>query len=116
MLKLLTKDKAEVNYAFNIDASIADLKDRDSSVRWRAAKILGHLGTRDPKALDALIGALTDDSIYVKLRAAEALGKIKDKRAIEPLKKLLTTENESFDVQEVARKSIEKIKKIIEEP
>lgn len=116
MLKLLTKDKAEINYANNIEASIAGLKDEDSSVRWRAAKILGHLRTKDPKAVDSLIGALTDDSGYVRLRAAEALGKVKDTRAIEPLKKLLTRENESFIVTKEARRSLEKIEKDIDEP
>jgi hypothetical protein len=116
MLRLLTKDKAEINYANNIDALILDLKDKDSSVRWRATKRIGHLRIKDPKAVDALIEALADDSGYLRLRAAEALGKIKDARAIEPLKELLTRDNESFIAKKEARRSIEKIEKNSDEP
>jgi hypothetical protein len=116
MLKLLTKDKAEINYSNNTDVLIMDLKDEDSSIRWRAAKRLGHFRIRDPNAVDALIGTLNDDSGYVRLRAAEALGKIKDVRSIEPLKELLIRENELFIVKKEASKSIEKIEKDIDEP
>jgi len=116
MLKLLTKDKSEINYANDINAMIADLKDKDSRIRRRAAKRLGHLRIKDPRAIDALIGALTKDSGYLRLRSAEALGKIKDVRAIDPLKELLTKDNESLIDKREARRSIEKIEKDIEEP
>lgn len=108
MLELLTKDNVKINYSNDIDDLAADLKDKDISIRLRAAIKLGNLETQDPK-VDHLIEALTDDSAYVRLKAAEALGKIKDARAREPLDQLKNKANEYPIVKKEARKAIEKI-------
>jgi HEAT repeat protein len=60
------------------------LKDaRFVSIRWRAAIALGEQG--NPKGVDALISALSDENDHVREEAAEALGKISDTRAIPAL-------------------------------
>ncbi len=55
--------------------------------RARVAMILGYIG--GPRATDALLAALQDQSGGVRLMAAKALGAIGDERAIEPLITLL---------------------------
>lgn len=108
MLKLLTSDAREIEYTENKDALVKNLQEnKDSAIRWRAAKVLGHY--RNPNATDTLIEALTDKSGYVRLRAAEALGKIKDVKAKESLMKLIQDETEYYVVQEEAKKSLKKI-------
>jgi hypothetical protein len=53
---------------------IQDLKDEDSSVRWKAAEALGCMG--DTKAVFPLIRAMKDEDSSVRWKAAEALDKI----------------------------------------
>jgi HEAT repeat protein len=48
---------------------------------------LGKIG--DPRAIDPLIGALSDTDLELRKAAAKALGKIGDPVAIDPLKKTL---------------------------
>lgn len=55
----------------------------DLIVRGRAAKMLGKL--RDDRAVDSLIVALSANGFQTPLYAAQALGVIGNKRAIEPL-------------------------------
>jgi HEAT repeat protein len=62
------------------------LKDRDDEVPWYAAEALGNM--RDERAVDALIGALKDVRSRVRLKALEALIKIGEP-AVEPLIKTL---------------------------
>ncbi|MGH9425032.1 MAG: HEAT repeat domain-containing protein, partial [Terriglobia bacterium] len=52
-------------------------------VRQAAAQTLGQIG--DPKAVESLVVALSDENLRVCGAAAEALGKTGDARAIEPL-------------------------------
>ncbi len=59
----------------------AMLHDRDTAVRQDAAKALGGIGS--PKALDALVLALKN--VDVRPYAVEALGKLKDARAVDTL-------------------------------
>ena len=66
-----------------VEPLIAALKDKDSDVRYAAAKALGEI--KDPRAVEPLIAALKDESSSVRRAAAEALGKIGDPRAVEPL-------------------------------
>jgi HEAT repeat protein len=91
-----------------IEPLIAVLKDRNSDVRQAAAKALEGLGWEPPdeehkgwylvgkldwegcvllggSAVKPLIAILKDDNEDVRLRAAEALGKLGDARAITPL-------------------------------
>lgn len=53
---------------------IQDLKDEDSSVRWKAAEALGYMG--DTGAVFPLIRAMKDENSSVRWKAAEALDKI----------------------------------------
>ena len=108
MLKLLTKGDGKLIDSCDVDILVADLKDKDSSVRWRAAKALGEETMKDPKAVDHLILALQDESGYVRLRAVEALGKIKDNRAKEPLKLL---KDDHYIIQKAVEKSLRKMEK-----
>ena len=55
----------------------------DKKVRKNAAKMLGE--TRDPRAVEALIGALRDANDDVREEAAVALGAIGDRRAVPAL-------------------------------
>jgi HEAT repeat protein len=77
-----------------VGLSLADameaVKSGDSSARYYAAWYLGHL--KSPESLDILVWALRDDQDRTELggyplrrRAAEALGRIGDLRAVPPL-------------------------------
>ena len=77
-----------------VGLSLADameaVKSGDSSARYYAAWYLGHL--KSPESLDILVWALQDDRDRTELggyplrrRAAEALGRIGDPRAVPPL-------------------------------
>ncbi|MCB9452520.1 MAG: HEAT repeat domain-containing protein [Anaerolineaceae bacterium] len=65
----------------------------DLIARGRAALMLGNL--RDIRAVDSLIKALDAPGFQTPVYAAEALGKIGDRRAIEPL--LLAAANSGND-------------------
>jgi hypothetical protein len=60
-----------------------DNSNEDLIVRGRAAQMLGVL--RDPRAVDTLILALEAPGYQTPMNAAEALGRIGDKIAIQPL-------------------------------
>jgi len=63
------------------------LTDSENSIRSSAARYLGQ--TYDPKAVPFLLEALNDKDLSVCRNAAHALAYIRDKRAFEPLKKLV---------------------------
>ena len=67
----------------DVKGLIKALKDKDETVRGKAANALGEL--KDRKAVKQLIKALQDDSSEVQCASAEALGKIGDKKAVGPL-------------------------------
>ena len=78
-LELLGTDNA-------IDSVIAALKDDG----WKPYEIERHIeNLRSPKAVDLLIGFLDNKEEQLVLSAVSALGEIGDKRAIEPLRKLI---------------------------
>jgi len=58
---------------------IRDLAHRNEDIRWAAASALAQIGTA---AVEPLIAALGDRDSVVRLRAAWALGRIGDERAI----------------------------------
>lgn len=66
---------------------IEALKSGNSNSRIWAAKALGRI--KDPRATEALIGALEDQERYVRWHAVEGLGEIGDPNAVEPLLNLL---------------------------
>jgi len=63
------------------------IKSKKSWIRARAAEKLGH--SKDPRAFQALVIALTDGNESVRRTAAEALGEIGDLQAAEPLATVL---------------------------
>ena len=87
---------------------IKDLKDKDSSVRRHAIKMLGIIG--DEKAVDALILVLKDKNRFVRQEAIVALGKIGSERVVEPLTHALGEEGDEF-AQDSIRKVLEKLRK-----
>ena len=72
----------EINDSRAIEPLIQALADDDSDVRSRATDALAKMGR---PASDKLILALENENILIKQGAAEALGEIKETRAIEPL-------------------------------
>ncbi|MGD1103345.1 MAG: HEAT repeat domain-containing protein [Terriglobia bacterium] len=66
----------------NVSQLISNLKDPDSNMRQIAAAVLVKIGT---PAVHPLIAALKDPDSHVRFWAADALGEIKDPRAVEPL-------------------------------
>jgi len=63
-----------------INQWLQDLADPDYRVRTRTAQSLGN--SRNPRAIDPLIAALSDRTIPVRRAAAVGLGRLKDPRAI----------------------------------
>lgn len=68
-----------------IQELIRDLSDKNEDIRWGAAALLARTGTA---AVEPLMAALDDRDSVVRLRAAWALGRIGDRRAV---KKLIRT-------------------------
>lgn len=79
--------------------------EKHTVVRTNIIRVLA--GFSNPYAFDTFLKALDDVSEDVQLRAIIALGTIKDKRALEPLFKILQDPNSSL--QDDARLNIEKI-------
>lgn len=65
-----------------IDESVQDLKDEDWAVRESAVDKLVGIGRA---SVNSLIAALKDEDPNVRAGAAKALGRIKDRRAVQPL-------------------------------
>jgi HEAT repeat protein len=59
---------------------------KDEPDEWLRSELVQALGrTKDPRAVEPLIGSLDDKSEVVRAMAAEALGGLGDPRAVEPL-------------------------------
>lgn len=90
------------------------LRDTDPDARYGSAIALGHIcAERDIKVLDkarvvkALTKALADSEPVVRFWSVEALGKIKNQTAVEPLTALLKDPHQG--VRQQARLSLERI-------
>lgn len=70
------------NVLSNIEIALSSLRKHDWSINWKTAEELAKIGS---PAVPRLIEALSDKDGYVREAAANALGKIGDKSAIEPL-------------------------------
>lgn len=81
-----------------LDVAIDTLRGGTRSERQAAADDLAELG--DPEAVPALATALADESWDVRWRAAEALAKVHDERAVEPLLQLIAAAPESPPVDD----------------
>jgi HEAT repeat protein len=73
----------------NIPALIRLMGHADPTIRWKAARFLGESG---PDHVSHVIDALSVPDAYIRLGALEALGAIKDKRAVRPVLDLLHSE------------------------
>jgi HEAT repeat protein len=74
-----------------IKVLIEKARDTDEGVRWEAVMALGHEHRHQDSAdvVTALIVSLGDQSPWVRERAAQAVGRFQDERAIQPLMTLL---------------------------
>ena len=87
---------------------LLDVLEKDIDISWEVVRIFGD--RVDNKAVKPLIKRLKDPSNLVREEVANALGKIGDSRAIEPLTQLLNDEYETKKVIKSAKKAINKIK------
>lgn len=91
------------------------LKSRDPVCRGAAAQALGFLTqSKEDKdmAIPALIALLDDKDIQVRRNSAEALGRLADKRSLDPLTKRAEEKFEKDEwVRKVAAESVQKITK-----
>ncbi len=85
----------EIKDAPTVAALIQNLGHEDRDKRMDATVALVEAGEA---AVELLIAALQHENIFVRSHAATALGRIGDKRAIEPLNQLLDREDEDSEV------------------
>ncbi len=83
-----TVDLAEVPQEI-LDLHDQLLNDPDSGRRAIAASSLGATRFQHTASVEPLIQALQDEAFEVRVNAAKALGRIGDRRAIDPLQELL---------------------------
>ena len=78
-------------------------------MRWRAAEAFGKIGAEavEPR-MEPLIEALTDERLFVRASAAQALGILGSAKAIEPLTKALQNEKNPF-VRGIVKETLDKI-------
>lgn len=95
-----------------VEQAIANLRHEELGRRYYAAWWLGRFRVSEPAAVEALIAALDDDSdrtedggYPLRRNAARALGKLGDRRAVEPLIRCL--ESPDVYVREAAAQSLE---------
>jgi len=82
------------------------MKDEIKEVRRGAAGALGNIG--GPGAVDSLIECVRNDRCWIARKlAVEALGRIRDKRAIEPITEAL--KDKIYDVKKAARQALKNI-------
>lgn len=69
-----------------------------------ASEALGKLN--DPQAIPALMAALSHDWLGTRVQAARSLGKLKDRRALAPLKKVLGNFEADFALRQAAAEAL----------
>jgi len=96
---------------FGDELSVEKLKgmvlDFNPKVRRAAVRTLEKLGVKSPytdEDIDELVGWLDHPSWWVRLNAVKGLAALKDKRAVEPLSRLLLDEDDS--VAEAAKQAL----------
>lgn len=106
-------DNASGAPQLTVDQAIANLtQTEDEGDRYYAAWWLGRFQVKEPRAVDALLVALADESdrdsdggFPLRRNAARALGKLEDRRAIPALIECLICED--YYVREAAAQSLE---------
>lgn len=83
------------------------LKYGGAQTRQRAIRGLSR--SRDPRALDALMASLVDDSYLVRKEAAQSLGEIGDEQALKPLINLI---EDSYHYS-IAKTSVDALEKLL---
>jgi hypothetical protein len=94
-----------------VDALIFKLKDTNPSIRESSVEKMANIGE---SAVVYLIQYLEHDDEWARLMAAAALGKIGDRRAINPLKQALNDEDEG--VRHIAKIGLENLKELNTDP
>lgn len=79
----------------------------DEEIRNYAAMALGF--TRSKNAVEPLVTMLDDESFTTRFFAVEALGRIGDTRAREPLSQLLKNKDEDEDVVQAVHEALAKL-------
>jgi HEAT repeat protein len=92
----------------NVDATLQAIRFNSAELRELAAVRLGDTG--GPQAVEALIAALNDEEELVRLRAVNALAKIKDPAARVPLQE--ATEDKDPQVSKAAQAALEVLKSL----
>ncbi|NET48661.1 MAG: HEAT repeat domain-containing protein [Merismopedia sp. SIO2A8] len=107
-----TAENGQSGEQLTIGQAIANIRGDDLGLRVYAAWWLGRFRVNDPEAVDVLIGALADEDdrtdvggYPLRRNAARALGKLGDRRAVEPLIASLSCSD--FYVREAAARSLE---------
>jgi len=80
--------------------------DPSEFVRSSAADALSQIG--DPAAVHALIGAMEDQELLVRIVTVAALARLKDSRAVDPLKRALDVDDNS-PIRELVLKALQQI-------
>ncbi len=99
LVRQQARNKLEMMGIHATSSLIKAFSSTDQNVRWEAAKALKDL--RDPRAADALVHALMDDSFEVQWLAAEALIAL-ELDAVVPLLRGLTEHSESMFLRQGA--------------
>jgi HEAT repeat protein len=68
------------------------LRHPEKEMRWSMASILANAKNPDPRGADGLLQALNDTNITVRGYAADGLGRLRDRRAIDRLVEMLRTD------------------------
>ena len=98
-----------VEHKYGIEAAMElDRKVWKKFTVIEAQRIMKRFGIKPGGGISALIQALKDESEFVRYSAAEALGKIKDERAVKSLNQALKDESEN--VRTAVERALEKIK------
>ncbi len=92
----------------SIDHWLQRVHDRDAKVRKEAVTKLGNVGTEDPAARPAVIGALKDADLSVRLQAVQALARaLDDSQAVEALRE--ATKDKAAKVRDLAAKALKQL-------
>lgn len=92
----------------NVDATLQAIRFNSAELRELAAVRLGDSG--GPQAVEALIAALKDEEELVRLRAVNALAKIKDPAARVPLQEAM--QDKDPQVSKAAQTALEVLKSV----
>ena len=102
-IKLLAKFSDELS----IESLKAFVLDFNPKVRQAARRTLAKLGVTDPYTEDdvlEMVGYLDHPSWWVRLNAIKGIAALKDKRAVDPISRLLLDEDDT--VREAAREAL----------